>query len=377
MTRCSHPTGAGVFAALGSLLIHGSLLATTAIPVTVSAGVPQKTAASETYTVRVDTTRLPTRIAFGSCSHQDRDQPILDIVLEQEPDLFIYLGDNIYGDSRVLDTLAAKYGRLEAKPEFQRLRDGTTLLATWDDHDYGENDAGRHYPLKDESKDLFLDFWGEPAGTERRTSPGIYTSYLFEEGGKRLHVILLDTRTFRDDLLRNDRVAPHKNDYRPNSSPDSTLLGDAQWAWLEEQLRVPADVRIIASSIQFGHEYNGWESWTNVPHERERLLELVRRTGASGVLFISGDVHWGEISRLEADGLYPIYDVTSSGLTEEWPTTEPNRNRVGDIVRDNNFGLIEIHWSAVDPVVILQLIDEHGSVRNTVRLKLSELEDSE
>jgi alkaline phosphatase D len=338
---------------------------------------PQEAAAPNAYVVRIDTTRLPTRIAFGSCSHQDKAQPILDLVLEHEPDLFIYLGDNIYGDSRELDTLAAKYGRLEAKPEFQRLRAGTMLLATWDDHDYGENDAGRHYPLKVESKELFLDFWGEPAGTERRMSPGIYTSYLFEEDGRRLQIIVLDTRTFRDDLLRNDRVQPHKNDYRPNPSPDSTVLGDEQWAWLEEQLLMPADVRIIASSIQFGHEYNGWESWTNVPHERERLLELMRQTGASGILFISGDVHWGEISRLEADGLYPIYDVTSSGLTETWPTTEPNRNRVGEIVRENNFGLIDIHWKAVDPVIILQLIDGHGSVRSTVRLRLSDIRASE
>lgn len=357
-------------AVIGLLSAPGSLLASTAAP-------PQAAVTPGAYVVRVDTTHLPTRIAFGSCSHQDEAQPILDLVLEYEPDLFVYLGDNIYGDSRVLDTLAAKYGRLEAKPEFQRLRSGTTLLATWDDHDYGENDAGRHYPLKDESKELFLDFWGEPPGTERRASPGIYTSYLFEEDGKRLQVIVLDTRTFRDDLIRNDRVAPHKNDYRPNPSPDSTLLGDQQWAWLEEQLLVNADVRIIASSIQFGHEYNGWESWTNVPHERERLLELIRKTGADGVLFISGDVHWGEISMLEADGLYPIYDVTSSGLTETWPTTEPNRNRVGDIVREVNFGLIEIHWKAVDPVLILQLIDGLGSVRNTVRLRLSEIRGPE
>jgi len=363
----THRRTVGRFVSVGALIVPGSLGASTAT-------MAQDAGA---YVARVDTTQLPTRIAFGSCSHQDRAQPILDLVLEHEPDLFIYLGDNIYGDSRVLDTLAAKYGRLEARPEFQRLRDRTTLLATWDDHDYGENDAGRHYPLKDESKELFLDFWGEPPGTERRATPGIYTSYLFEEDGKRLQVIVLDTRTFRDDLLRNDRVAPHKNDYRPNPDPDSTLLGDEQWAWLEEQLLIQADVRIIASSIQFGHEYNGWESWTNVPHERERLLEVIRRTGTSGVLFISGDVHWGEISRLEADGLYPIYDVTSSGLTEAWPTTEPNANRAGEIVRENNFGLIEIYWRAVDPVVILQLIDVHGSVRSSVRLKLSELGGSE
>jgi alkaline phosphatase D len=358
--------------AAGTVTI-GALLCWGVLPRS-AASAPQVISPDDgTYTVRVDTTRLPDRIAFGSCSHQDRPQPILELIVGHEPDLFVYLGDNIYGDSRVLDTLAAKYDRLRAVPGFQRLRANTTVLATWDDHDYGENDAGRHYPLKAESQELFLDFWGEPAGTERRATPGIYAAYLFEEGGKRLQLILLDTRTFRDDLLRNDRVPPHKNDYRPNPSPDSTLLGEAQWKWLEAQLSRAADVRIVASSIQFGHEYNGWESWTNMPHERERFLELVRRTGASGVLFISGDVHWGEISRLERDGLYPLYDVTSSGLTETWPSVEPNRNRIGEVVRENNFGLIDIHWDAVDPVIRLQLIDVDGSLRNLVTLRLSEI----
>ncbi len=329
--------------------------------------------AEPTYVLDVDLARLPHRIAFGSCSHQDKPQPILDLVIEKGPDLFIYLGDNIYGDSRELDTLAAKYGRLAAKPEFQRLRETTTVVATWDDHDYGWNDIGRHWALKEESAELFLDFWGEPPDSERRARAGIYTVYLFEESGKRLQLILLDTRTFRDDLLRNDRVPPHKHDYRPNPNPDSTLLGEAQWRWLEAQLRVPADLRIVASSIQFAHEYNGWESWTNVPHEQARLLELIRSTGASGVVFISGDVHWGEISRLDASGLYPIYDVTSSGLTETWPSVDPNRNRIGAVVRENNFGLIDIDWSVDDPVVTLALYDVTGALRNEVQLRLSEI----
>jgi len=321
----------------------------------------------------VDLARLPSIIAFGSCSEEDKPQPILDRVLAERPDLFVYLGDNIYGDTRSMDTLRAKYMRLAAKPEYQRLRGAVPLLATWDDHDFGWNDTGRHFAFKEASKRIFLDFWGEPAGSERRQRPGIYTSYLFEENGRRLQLILLDTRTFRDNLVRSDDVPPHKNDYQPNPSPDSTLLGAAQWAWLDGQLGIPADLRIIASSIQFSHEYNGWESWTNVPHERARMLELIRETQANGVVFVSGDVHWGEISKLERDGRYPIYDVTSSGLTETWPTIEPNTNRVGDYVRENNFGTIRIDWTRPDPEIRLRLHDVNGVLRNEVALTLSAL----
>lgn len=335
--------------------------------------IPGAAAAQTDYTVRVDSTTLPVRIAFGSCSEEDKPQPVLDLVVARRPDLFIYLGDNIYGDSQSMDTIRAKYGRLAARPEFQRLRSATTVLATWDDHDYGWNDTGRHFRYKAESKEIFLDFWGEPEGTDRRAREGIYTSYLFEQSGKRLQVIMLDTRTFRDNLIRSDDVAPHKNDYQPNPSADSTILGNAQWQWLETQLRVPADLRIIASSIQFSHEYNGWESWTNVPHERERLIDLIRETAAEGVMFISGDVHWGEISRQDVPGLYPLWDVTSSGITETWPTVEPNRNRVGDVVRENNFGEIEIDWNGAEPRVTLRLFDVTGTLRNEVRLAKADL----
>ncbi|MGH7502318.1 MAG: alkaline phosphatase D family protein [Longimicrobiales bacterium] len=321
------------------------------------------------YIVRVDTTALPVRIAFGSCSEEDKPQPVLDLVVARRPDLFIYLGDNIYGDSRSMDTIRAKYGRLAARSEFQRLRAATTVLATWDDHDYGWNDTGRHFPFKAESKQIFLDFWGEPDSSDRRRHEGIYTAHRFQLNGKRLQIILLDTRTFRDDLVRSDDVAPHKNDYQPNPSSDSTILGAAQWQWLEAQLRVPADLRVIASSIQFSHEYNGWESWTNVPHERQRMIELIRSTGAEGVLFISGDVHWGEISRQDVPGLYPLWDVTSSGITETWPSVEPNSNRVGEVVRENNFGEIEIDWSGEEPHIALRLFDVTGALRNEVRLE--------
>ncbi|MDO8971728.1 MAG: alkaline phosphatase D family protein, partial [Saprospiraceae bacterium] len=125
------------------------------------------------------TQTLPSRIAFGSCASQDRPQPILDSAAAYRPDLFIWLGDNIYGDTKDMDVLRAKYAKLAAKPEFQRLKKATRFLATWDDHDFGWNDSGRHYSFKKESREIFLDFWEEPANSPRRKHEGIYTSYYF------------------------------------------------------------------------------------------------------------------------------------------------------------------------------------------------------
>ena len=316
---------------------------------------------------------LPARISFGSCADQERPQPILHKVIARSPDLFVYLGDNIYGDTEDMQILRGKYQTLANKPEFQALRRACPTLSIWDDHDYGINDGGRHYPMKAESKEVFLDFWQEPEGSTRRNHEGIYHAHQFSDGEHTLQLLLLDTRTFRDDLRPREKAPNFKNSYRPHENDDPTLLGAAQWTWLEQCLRTPADLRIIATSIQFGHSYNGWESWTLFPHERNRLIETISRAGASGVVLISGDVHWGEINRQDVPGGYPLHDVTASGLNQDWDTIEPSTRRVGPAVAEYNFGSIEIAWQEHDPTVRLMTIDVDGQERNVVRLKLSEL----
>ena len=323
--------------------------------------------------LELDLAALPARISFGSCADQERPQPILNEVIARSPDLFVYLGDNIYGDTEDMQILRDKYRRLADKAEFQALRRACPTQAIWDDHDYGVNDGGRHYSKKEQSREVFLDFWQEPANSARRSHPGIYHAQHFRDGERTLQLLLLDTRTFRDDIRPRNEAAGFKNDYRPHEEAGPALLGEAQWHWLEQCLRTPADLRIVATSIQFGHSYNGWESWTLFPHERERMIEMIRRTGANGVVFISGDVHWGEINRQEVPGGYPLYDVTASGLNQDWETTEPSTRRVGDAVSEYNFGSIEIDWDADDPIIRLLNIDHTGKERNVVRVRLSEL----
>jgi alkaline phosphatase D len=303
-----------------------------------------------------------TRIAFGSCMHQSLPKPVLDIAIDSAPDRFVFLGDNIYGDTDDMAVLQAKYDAQAGSPELQRLLDAVPVVATWDDHDYGRNDAGAEYPFKAESKTLFLDFWNEPADSPRRERDGLYTSYRFEEDGGTVQLILLDMRWFRDALDAN--TGQGMNDYQPTSDTTRTMLGDEQWAWLEAELAQPADVRIIGTSIQFGHEFNGWESWTNMPHEREHLVEVLRASGAEVTIFISGDAHWAELSRFEPDDGYPLYDLTSSGITEEWKEIADNENRVGDPVAENNHGFVDIAWGDDDDdVITLGIVDVDGDLR--------------
>lgn len=323
------------------------------------------------------------RIAFGSCQHQDKPLDILKTVVAHQPDLFIYLGDNIYGDTDHMCVLKRKYRKLGKNKNFKNLRKITPIIATWDDHDYGQDDIGKYYPKKKQSKKIFLKFFKEPKGSIRHQHEGIYTSYEYKVDGKVLQIILLDCRTFRSDLLpyngslKNDTNYHYHLDYSQQMKSDSTMLGKTQWKWLEEQLKKPADIRIIGSSTQFATQYNGYEAWANFPFEQLRMLELIRTNGANGTFFISGDVHYAELSKLENTGFYPIYDLTCSGITEEWKFATPNMYRVDKPVMENHFGIIDIDWSKENPTISLEVWDQNDQRRIQKVIPLSELQIKE
>jgi alkaline phosphatase D len=300
---------------------------------------------------------------------------MLDRVLRTDFDLFILLGDNIYADTTNAVVMQRKYEALKRSPFFRGLRKKAPVLATWDDHDYGANDAGAEYPMKIESQRLFLEFMDEPEQSPRRRREGVYDAQVFGPPGQRVQVILLDVRYFRSTLSTGvNNVVPSGGKYVPNPDSNATMLGDAQWAWLEEQLKVPAEVRIVATGIQFISEFSGGEAWANLPREKERLLDLLAKTKANGVIFISGDRHWAELSRLDRPGHYPLYDLTSSALTQKHPrgTPTPNRYRADSTTyHDANFGLMKIDWKASGPEVTLQLLDVDGRVRINKKLKES------
>lgn len=322
-----------------------------------------------------------TRIAFGSCVHQDKPQPIWTAVNADAPELFIFMGDNIYGDSRNITELREKYEKLADVPGFQTLRQQSDVIATWDDHDYGENDAGKDYPLKEASRQLMLDFWGEPAETERRTrDSGLYTSYLYGPVGRRVQVLLLDLRWNRTALntvsravYEQERKPNNQGPYAPTERADAMLLGEAQWQWLEQQLKEPADLRLLVSSLQLLPEFTGWESWANFPEARQRLFEVIREQNVENLMILSGDTHWAEFSRLDGATPYPLWEVTSSGLTEKWKAISPNRHRIGSATHRNNYGLIQIDWQAPSPQVTLSIKDQNGQHLLQQHLRLSDL----
>ena len=321
---------------------------------------------------------LVSHIAFGSCIDTP-EHPMLDRALTLPMNVFLLMGDNIYADTQDMAVMRAKYDALKASTFFRELRRKVPVLATWDDHDFGANDAGADYPKRREAQAEFLRWLDEPADSPRRQREGVYDARVFGPPGKRVQVILLDTRYFRSPLQRVPRAEQKAigGVYVPNPDRSTTMLGEAQWRWLEAQLKVPAELRLIVSSIQFVSEFSGAEAWANLPHEKQRMLDLLRATQASGVLFLSGDRHWCELSRMEGPG-YPLYDLTASALTQKHPRGTPSENRYRALpttYHDVNVGHLHIDWSASDPALTLKIIDVAGVARMEHALRLSELRE--
>jgi len=311
------------------------------------------------------------RIAFGSCSNQDDSVQMWEDVIQQKPDLWIWLGDNIYGDTHNMELLEGKYDLQKQDPGYQRLLEVCPVIGTWDDHDYGINDGGKFFSRKKESKELALDFLDVPKKATVRKHEGLYQSYEYGHEPQKVKILLLDTRYFRDTVIHNTTAG---NRYVEN--PEGDILGEEQWKWLEEELRgSTANIHIIGSSIQFIASEQGFEKWSNFPKARKRLLDLLTNLRPKNTIIISGDRHIAEVSKMTVEGLpYSLYDFTASGLTHTWenPWEEPNPYRVGQLIIQKNFGLIKINWSGNLPLLEFEVHGHDNKVLLSIPVRLEE-----
>ncbi len=317
-----------------------------------------------------------TTIAFGSCDHQDNPVKLWDDVIARQPGLWIWGGDIVYGDTYDMDTLRNKYHRQKSNPGYQKLLSTAFVTGTYDDHDYGVNDGGRDYTMKKESRDILFDFLDIAADDPARKREGAYHSRTYGPRGKQVKVINLDTRYFRDSLTQEVFKDPQTGRMEKMNLPSAGLdiLGDAQWEWLETELRQSsADIHIINSSIQVISSEHRFEKWANFPDARQRLFKLIAASGAKRVFFISGDRHIAELSSVRSESMaYPLYDFTSSGLTHTWSTVrqEENRYRVGELVVKRNFGIIRIDWQKDGPLLTFDMFGQGNEKYASYEIKL-------
>ena len=333
----------------------------------------------------LDKSKTLSRIVFGSCNGQLANQSIWDQVASAGQDLTLFIGDNVYGDVNRDDpsmpSLKAAYMRMAQSVPFAHARAAAPMLTIWDDHDYGANDGGGDYLYKDQSEALFDYVWALPEDDVRRTRPGEYGAWIIGEEGRRVQVIFTDSRYFRSALKPTDERGVHgKERYIPDDDPAKTMLGEAQWAWLARELKKPAELRLLVSTIQVIADGHGWEGWKMLPLERERLYRTIRDSGAKGVVLLSGDRHSAALYRKQGVIDYPLFEATSSSLNlpvrgflppGEEPFMEPGPNRLGDMFFDANYGVIDIDWAAGEVEVTIR--NETGEAVQREKLDISSL----
>lgn len=300
-------------------------------------------------------------VAFGSCNKHDEENVFWDDILGLQPDVFIWGGDNIYADTEDMAKMQGIYQMQKDIPAYAALTDTVFVTGTWDDHDYGVNDGGEEFSKKKESLQLFLDFMEVPKDHPRRAREGVYSTQLIHKPAGTVRIINLDTRYFRTSLTESTKRGAR---YEPNTYGEGTILGETQWQWLAEALRnSTADFNLIVSSIQFLSNSHGFEKWANYPHEVERMKQVILKSKAKGVVFLSGDRHISEFSKMTLDGLpYPLIDFTSSGLTHSYTDFggEPNPFRVAEVVANTSFGVIILDLNSRH--VAFKIMGENGKV---------------
>ena len=309
-------------------------------------------------------------LGFGSCLHQDRSMAILKTIEKKELDLFMFIGDNVYGDQEdgELDKLIRTY-----KQQYNNLENFLKNVSTefiWDDHDFGINDGGSNYRYKDRAKELFLETWKIPSNDPRRLRDGLYFDKMIKKNGLKVHLIFLDNRSFKSEWKLTDEFNKEgKERYVKDFDPHKTILGKKQWQWLKDKLNEDSDIKIILSSLQILSLGHGWESWDKLPLERERLFNLIDESDVSNLFILSGDRHRGGFYRFKTNDNNDIHEFTSSSLNLPIPfnTEEKGPLRIGSTYRKANFGVVRIF----EDKVVMELTSNKGKVVNSLSLEIN------
>ncbi len=301
------------------------------------------------------------KIAFGSCSHQEKfaeKQPIWSAIADEQPDCFLFIGDNMYLPSdpaaypktrdEVFKLYCDTYDRERRLPDMQRLLRSTVSYAIWDDHDYGPNNADRHWTWKDVALEALQTYFPNDYGLP--DAPGCY--YQFSWGD--IDVFMLDDRTHRD----------------PNLDPESaskTMFGEKQLAWLKGGLSASsATFKLVVNGNQMISDTHPHESWgVQFRPERDAFLRWLWDERIQGVIFLAGDRHFAELVRRKdpkgkGDDLWELTSSPLANDTFKQGDKIPNGDRVRSYTTGPNFGLLRFDTTATPPTVELVLKRQDG-----------------
>lgn len=311
----------------------------------------------------------------GSCAYVNEpvyDRPgrpygdrheIFNVMAAQQPDLMLWLGDNLYFrevDYSSPEGMARRWAYERRQPTLQRLLRTGAHVAIWDDHDYGPNNSNRSFVHKEAALDLMKRYWANPSWGMPDVQ-GAFSVVSFND----VDIFLMDNRWYRDDEQLND--------------PQRQMYGAAQLRWLKNALLASqARFKIVAGGTQQLMKSPRGDSWADYPAEREDFLKFLSDTKLGGVLFMSGDVHRSELSKLERPGLYTLYDLTCSPMTSGVYVDERLRDRPGTVpgtvtMGERNFCKLRVEGTRAERRIVVQVMSVDGVTKFTHTLTADEL----
>ncbi|MCX7606895.1 MAG: alkaline phosphatase family protein, partial [Bacteroidia bacterium] len=273
-------------------------------------------------------------------------------IVTQKPDFMLWLGDNVYlreADWNSRSGILYRYSHTKSLPALQPLWAACPHYAIWDDHDFGPNDADRGFWGRHLTREAFTLFWANPSYGVPTAPEGITTFFEWSDAD----FFLLDNRTYR---------APNKR-----NTGERTMLGPQQLEWLIDALKSSkATFKFVACGSQILNPSPGYENFINYEEERKTLLRRIEEENIHGVIFLTGDRHFSEISHISLGNGQKIYDITSSPLTagpfKAAPEREKNPFRMeGTLTAQRNFLLLSVKGPEKERILLVSAYDSQGS----------------
>ncbi len=314
--------------------------------------------------------------AIGSCAYINEtpyDRPgkpyggeyqIFEAIRTQKPDFMLWMGDNTYlreADWEVESGIYKRYTHTRSTPEMQALLASTHNYATWDDHDFGPNDSDRSYWLKDITLRAFKLFW---ANTGYVMKKGVANTFAWND----CQFFMLDNRYFRSPQNKQ--------------TGERAYLGEEQLDWLIDALvasKATFKFIVVGGQVLNDNPAQWLENYDKYPKEKAKLLSEIENNNISGVVFLDGDRHHTELSKMEREDNYPLYDLTVSPLTAgavgDRSKDEANSHRIeGTYFGERNFGMLKVSGPRKERVLTIRILNNAGKEIWKKEVKASELE---
>ncbi len=295
------------------------------------------------YTARPHLDDIHFLIGGGIGNLNNQTDDIFHSMKNMNSDFMIWLGNNISSDLSVNNidfrSLVEKYVETRSNTALNEFLQSTPQIATWDEVDYGMNNGGREWALKDTAFFAFDMFW--PNSLKKTYNYtfwdyGVYQKYAYND----VDVFLLDARFFREKT----------------SDESPSLFGDTQIERLFEEInKSGATFTFLVSPTPF--LFPGEESLINYKDQLEHFMYRLKLSGAEGVILLSGQGSETQFMKYEKDPnwsdlrfWHPVYEFNLGALI-------PLEKSLGGV---QNFSRIKVEGKSGKRVCIIETFNQDG-----------------